>query len=162
MEKVLKLEIRPEWDRIEEVRQQATSFLTTMGLESDNVYSLTMIISELVENGIKYGKFKPPDGHVAIEIRYGRGIITIEVINPVDRTRFGHLRNLDRRIQWIRGYQDSFEAYVERLKEVSRKPFTDEESGLGLARIAYEGKAVLDFYLNENQYVNVSAISRLE
>jgi hypothetical protein len=37
----------------------------------------------------------------------------------------------------------------------------DEESGLGLARIAYEGKAILDFFVLDNM-LNVSAISKYE
>jgi hypothetical protein len=55
---------------------------------------------------------------------------------------------LDKTVQLVRVYQDPFEAYVEKLKEVSRRPLNDEESGLGLVRIAYEGKAILDFFVS--------------
>ena len=47
------------------------------------------------------------------------------------------------------------------MKEVSRKPLADEESGLGLVRIAYEGGAILDFFVNEDGMVNISTISIL-
>ena len=88
-------------------------------------------------------------------------IITVEVMNPVDETAENHLKNLDRTIQWIRGYQDPFEAYVERVKDVSKKPLSNEESGLGLVRMAYEGKAILDFFVGEDNILNVSAVSDL-
>ena len=48
---------------------------------------------------------------------------------------------------------------VEKLKEISKKPLEDEESGLGLARIAYEGKAILDFFVFED-ILNVSAVTK--
>ena len=69
---------------------------------------------------------------------------------------------MDKTIQWIRGYQDPFEAYIERIKEVSKKPLHDMESGIGLVRIAYEGNALLDFFVAENNMLNVSVVSNLE
>ena len=134
-------------------------FLQSYGLSNETLYSLTMVISELVENSIKYGKFIQKNNRVVIKIDIGKSIITIEVINPVNDTTYNHLERLDKTIQWIRGYQDPFEAYVERLKEVSKKPLKDEESGLGLVRVAYEGKAILDFFVGEDNILNVSAVS---
>ena len=61
-------------------------------------------------------------------------------------------------VQWIRGFQDPFEAYLERLKEVSSQSLDHEESGLGLVRIAYEGQSVLDFFVTENHVLAVSAV----
>ena len=87
-------------------------------------------------------------------------MITIEVNNPIDKIIENHIKRLDKTIQWIRGYQDSFEAYVENLKIVSRKPLEDEESGIGLTRIAYEGRAILDFFVDDN-ILNVSAVSKV-
>lgn len=120
-----------------------------------------MILSELVENSIKYGDFDGSDTEVLIYLDIGKNFITIEVNNPVNQKSVNHLQRLDKTIQWIRGYQDSFQAYIEKLKEISRKPLEDEESGLGLARIAYEGKAILDFFVLDNM-LNVSAIAKYE
>ncbi|MHA2220379.1 MAG: ATP-binding protein, partial [Candidatus Hodarchaeales archaeon] len=119
------------------------------------------IISELAENSIKYGSFADPEHKVEVNVSLSSDKITVEVINPYDETAHRHLKRLDKTIQWIRGYQDPFEAYIERMREVSRKPLTDEESGLGLVRIAYEGGAILDFFVNENGMVNISTISML-
>ena len=74
-------------------------------------------------------------------------------------TVYHHLRKLDKTLQWIRGFQDPFQAYVQRIRKISRKPLDDEFSGLGLTRIAYEGQAILDFFLTEGNQLNVSAIS---
>lgn len=159
MKRSIKLEIEPKWHEIEKIRTKCNQFFNSNGLSSDDVHALTMIISELIENGIKYGNFKLPGNNVIVEIGVADKSVTVEVVNPVDDNAYDHLEKLDKTIQWIRGYQDPFEAFVEKLKEVSKKPLDDEESGLGLVRIAYEGKAILDFFVSEDGFLNVSAVS---
>jgi hypothetical protein len=68
------------------------------------------------------------------------------------------MKRLDFIIQWIRSYQAPFQAYLERLKLVAARDLTDDESGLGLVRIAYEGEAVVDFYVDENEDLTISAV----
>jgi len=162
MKKSIEFSIKPEWDEIERVRNESTDFLQSHGISDDAVHSLSMIISELIENGIKYGDFKMVENEVVVIMQIENYNVTIEVYNPVDQLAIQHLARLDKTIQWIRGYQDPFEAYIRRLKEVSKKPLHDEESGIGLVRIAYEGKALLDFFVGDNSILNVSVVSNLE
>lgn len=159
MDNSLTAKIKPEWQEINKLREKCIRFLGAHGFAKDLVHSLTMILSELAENSIKYGNFDDANTNIEVSLEIGKEFITVEVNNPVDPKSATHLQRLDKTIQWIRGYQDSFQAYIERLKEISRKPLDDEESGLGLARIAYEGKAILDFFVMENT-LNVSAISK--
>ncbi len=159
MERSMTFSLEPDWEVIERIRQKSASFLVSHKLKDENVEALTMIISELIENSIKYGSFSLGRDKVLINIKVDKNIVTIEVVNPVDERTHGHLRKMDKTIQWIRGYQDSFQAYIERLRQVAIKPFNDEESGLGLIRIAYEGQAILDFYVDEENLLNVSAVS---
>jgi len=162
MNNSIEFNIEPVWDEIEKVRNESTDFLQSQGLSDDAVHSLSMIISELIENGIKYGEYENGAGRVGVSLHLENENVTIEVINPVGQHAAEHLSRLDKTIQWIRGYQDPFEAYIKRIKEVSKKPLHDDESGIGLVRIAYEGKAVLDFFVGENNIVNVSVVSNLE
>jgi len=162
MKNSIEFDIKPDWNAIEKVRNQSTDFLQSHGISDDAVHSLSMIISELIENGIKYGNFENLDRRISVSLNIDDNNVTIEVNNPVDHKAVTHLSRLDKTIQWIRGYQDPFEAYINRIKEVSKKPLQDEESGIGLVRIAYEGKALLDFFVGENDTLNVSVISNLE
>ena len=162
MKKSIEFSIKPEWGEIEKVRNESLYFLQSHGLSDDAVHSLSMIISELIENGIKYGDFRMGENKVGVSIQLEHNNVTIEVSNPVDQLALKNLNRLDKRIQWIRGYQDPFEAYIKRIKEVSKKPLDDEESGIGLVRIAYEGKALLDFFVGDNSILNVSVVSNLE
>lgn len=159
MKKIKKIIIDPEWEAIENARGQISQFLVDQRVPEDWVQAATMVLSELVENGIKYGKFDLGDrieSHVTINDR----LITIEVIHPIDTVDLAHLKQLDEMIQWIRGYQDPFEAYIKKLKEISKRPISDKDSGLGLVRIAYEGDAILDFFTSEDGKMNVSAVLR--
>ena len=162
MKKSIEFNVKPDWDEIEKVRNESADFLQSHELTDDTIHSLSMVISELIENGIKYGNFKMVENKVVVMISIEKNSVTIEVYNPVDESAFTHLSRLDKTIQWIRGYQDPFEAYIERIKEVSKKPLKDVESGIGLVRIAYEGKALLDFFVGENNMLNVSVVSNLE
>jgi len=162
MKKSIQFDVKPDWDEIEKIRNESVDFLQSHGLSDDTIHSLSMIISELIENGLKYGDFKTKGTNVAVIINISTSRVSVEVLNPVDDSAFENLAKLDKTIQWIRGYQDPFEAYIERIKEVSKKPLHDLESGIGLVRIAYEGNALLDFFVAENNMLNVSVVSNLE
>ncbi|MHB8875059.1 MAG: ATP-binding protein, partial [Myxococcaceae bacterium] len=127
------------------------------GLDPDVSYALCMTAQELLENAVKYGRYHTAGDTIELSINVDPGDITIEVRNPVDSTS-ASLRTFDATIQWIRGYQNPFEAYVERLKDVSSQPFSPGRSGLGLARVAFEGQCILDFYVNESNILAVSAV----
>lgn len=159
MRRSLSLKVKPVWDEIEIVRNEATIFLTELGLGQEKVQAMAMVVSELLENAIKYGVYHSADDEIAVTVKLDGNLITTEVSNPVDDQVLPHLKALDQMIQWIRGYQDPFEAYTQRLKEISKKALNDEASGLGLVRVAYEGQAILDFFLGDNGRVNVSAVS---
>ena len=161
MEHTLNIVLAPEWEELEGIRTKAQSFLERQDLPDDLIHSSVMVLSELIENSIKYGRFSGPDNRVNVNLEVSRKMITVGVSNPVDDSCLPDLKKLDRMIQWVRGYQDPFEAYVERLKEVSKKPLKDEESGLGIARIAYEGDVTLDFVVNDEDILTVSAVRRI-
>ena len=155
----MKLILEAKWDEIEKVRNASISFLHSHKVLDETVQALTMVIGELMENAIKYGRFTSKEDKVTANISIDGNVITVEVVNPVDERANKNLKRLDRIVQWIRGYQDSFQAYVERMQEISIKPLSDEESGLGLVRISYEGKSILDFFVSDNNLLNVSAVS---
>ena len=103
MKKSIEFNVKPDWDEIEKVRNESVDFLQPHELSDDTVHSLSMIISELIENGIKYGNFKMVENRVVVATTIERNTVTIEVLNPVDESAFKHLSRLDQTIQWIRG-----------------------------------------------------------
>jgi hypothetical protein len=154
--------IRPNWDQIEEVRRKTRSFLKNHGFSKELIDAVTMVSSELVENGMKYGFYEGSENGLTVNLHIHEKNVIVEVTHPTSASAAPHLRRLDKTIQWIRGFQDPFQAYLEKLKEVARRPINDSESGLGLVRIAYEGKSIIDFFVAEDNALNVSAIAGIE
>lgn len=156
----LDLRIAPEWDAVKAVWDPCRSMLASNGLSADEAYQLAMVSQELLENAVKYGAFSEAE-RVDLTVRVLPEDVTVEVKNRVG-VDDANLRRFDQMIQWIRGFQDPFEAYVERLKAVAAKPYVQGESGLGLTRIAYEGRCAIDFYVDEENVLAVSAVYRRE
>lgn len=149
-------QLDPDWDTIKGIWDLCLQFLLAQGLGQDVAYGLCMSTQELLENAVKYGDWSGPS-KVDLAIRIGSREVTIEVKSPTSADA-EHLRKFDESIQWIRGYQDPFEAYVERMKRVSSQAFVPGKSGLGLTRVAYEGQCILDFYVDDHSVLAVSAV----
>lgn len=156
----LQLSVRPLWEEIDAAREEAIAFLRTHEMTDAVVNAAGMIVCELAENATKYGAFGDPPEQIHITVATHASTVTVEVRSPVSSADDENLLRLDRTVQWIRGFQNPFEAYLERLKEVSSQSLESRESGLGLVRIAYEGQSILDFFLNEHNVLAVSAVHR--
>jgi hypothetical protein len=157
MSRVLELALVPDWSAVQAAWDPCLSHLTAQGLGPDDAHLLTMAAQELLENAVKYGGAGEA-ARMALSLEVSSGGVTIEVRSLAGED--GHLDRLDDTIQWIRGFQDPFEAYLERLKQVSAGPFRPGESGLGLTRVAYEAGCVLDFYVDAEGQLCISAIWR--
>lgn len=156
----LKIKVNPEWENISAVREQCDEFLQNFSYSEEFRYTLCMITSELLENAIKYGAFKEHNqDHIPFSLEVNHDKVLIEVQSPLQIENIeDNMRRLDTVIQWIRSFQSPFQAYLERLKLLAGQPMYDEESGLGLIRIAYEGEAVIDFFVDEKDQLHISAI----
>ncbi|HSM94339.1 MAG TPA: ATP-binding protein [Anaeromyxobacteraceae bacterium] len=159
MENALHIQLRPEWDAIRGAWEPCDRHLEAHGLGRDDAYALCMVAQELLENAVKYGAYEGGQPPVDLALEVTPEEVTVEVRSPVgvDPAALGEF---DRTIQWIRGFQDPFEAYVDRLKRASSRAAGSGESGLGLARVAYEGRCVLDFYVDASNTLAVSAVRR--
>lgn len=161
MANTMKIEIAPEWDELERIRLDAADFLEKHGFAEQVRVATVMVLSELLENSVKYGSFTHKTDKVSILLDLSGDHITVEVTNPIAESSLPNLDKLDKTIQWVRGFQDPFEAYVKRLREISKKPLDDKESGLGIVRIAYEGKVALDFFVSDKDLLTVSAVRNI-
>lgn len=152
--------IKPDWDEAKRLWDDCKDFFTRCDFDRDQTYALTMAASELLENGVKYGDWaRAPDELLMLAVEVDAGTVTIEVVCPASEDE-QVLRRLDEHIQWIRGFQSPFEAYVEQLKRISAAGREEGLSGLGLIRIAYEGRCVVDFYVTPERRLAMSAVHR--
>lgn len=161
MEKSINFSLQPNSRDIEEAENRSSRFFKLHGLPDETVHVQVMILRELIKNGVKYARFTPSENTIRVNIHIDNHTISIEVMNPVDDSCRTRLKELDRAIQFIRGYQDPFEAYMVMQKMAPKQTPHDEAEGLGLAGIAYEGNATLDFFISEDNILNLSAVKRL-
>lgn len=160
MAEALRLQLPPDWDQIKATWEPTQAFFARVGLSEELAHALCTSAQELLENAVKYGAFPDPAAPaIRLSIEVDPAAVVIEVKNPTD-AQPARLRSLDETIQWIRGYQTPFEAYVEKLKQISMQPYAPSQSGLGLVRIAYEGQCILDFYVDEANVLAISAVHR--
>jgi hypothetical protein len=158
----LSLRVPPTWDAIPTAWDPCQAALRGAGLGEDETYSLCMVVQELLENAVKYGDWAAQPGDaVGLALCASRDEVTIEVKNPVGDDA-SSLRHFDLAVQWIRGHQDPFEAYIEKMKLVSAEDYGSGRSGLGLTRIAYEGRCLIDFYVDACSTLAVSAVYQRE
>lgn len=162
MHKEYTMGFKPTWNEVDRVIRSTSTFLRKCDFLEHTVDTYTMVACELVENAIKYGNYESPENefvHVSIDI--SGIVITVQVTNRLKSENIYHLRQLDKTLQWIRGFQDPFQAYVERLKQISRESPEHTKSGLGIARIAYEARATIDFVVGEDETLHVVAVSNI-
>lgn len=162
MTRTLSLDVDPVWESIDQVRRENESFLRTHGIPQPSVEALSMVTCELMENAVKYGYFDGDVKRIESRCTVESDNVVLEVRSPVRPGDDAAMARLDHMIQWIRGYQDPFQAYLMRLREVSSQSMETSESGLGLVRIAYEGQSVLDFFVDSASVLNISALHTLE
>ena len=161
MQTSIEINLRPDGHEIDKAGKKSSDFLKSHGFSDDAIHTQIMILRELIHNGIRYGNLNKSENKITAHIHIAENTITFEVKNPVDETCFERLKELDTTIQFIRGYQDPFEAYLLKRKEVSQNASHSETNGLGLARIACEGRAILDFFVSEDNILNLYAVKSL-
>lgn len=162
MTRTLSLDVDPVWESIDQVRRENESFLRTHGIPQPSVEALSMVTCELMENAVKYGYFEGDVKRIESRCTVEADSVVVEVRSPVRPGDDAAMARLDHMIQWIRGYQDPFQAYLMRLREVSSQSMETSESGLGLVRIAYEGQSILDFFVDSASVLNISALHNVE
>jgi len=155
----LDLSIASEWERIDAVREAVARCVAAVFGDVELKHLLGMVSAELLENAVKYGR--GPKG-VTLSIRGDGQELVVRVANAVDEAS-PHAHLLQRRLMWLRGFDDPFEAYTAALQQVYDRTTPDaDDNGLGLARIYYEGRCQIDCDISQPELVSVSARFRAQ
>jgi len=162
MKNSIKFNLKPIGNEIAKAGEKGESFLKSHGLSKDSVQTQIKVIRELIKSGITFENHKLPGGEISVQIFVEENTVTAEVSKPVNEaTHNNQLQALDRTIQWIRGYQDPYTHFRLRASQTSNSSGCSDSNSFGLARIAYEAGAIIDFYVSEDSILNLSAVSQL-
>lgn len=137
----------------EKVIRKTSNFLKLHGVADDAIKKQIMIVKELFIICLDYSGFESPQQKMTVQIDISKDKITAEVSNQINGVQSKKLEKLDKAIQFIRGYQDPFEAYL-KLKAIT----CNGSSELALAKLAYEGQTTIDFFVDEDNILNMSAV----
>ena len=162
MKNSIEFNLKPIGSEIAKVGEKGKSFLKSHGLTDDNVQTQIMVIRELIKSGKTFDNQRPAGNEMSVHIYIEENTITAEVRKPVNESAHNNqLQTLDKTIQWIRGYQDPFTPFMMKARQVSESFCDSDSNSSGLAKIAYEAGAILDFYVSEDNILNLSAVSYL-
>ena len=157
MKKSLHFIIKPNPYEIEMAGKKSVNFLKSHGFSDSTIKAQTMILRELIEKGKIFTHSKSTDNEMTIHLHIEEKKITVVLEKPVDESALQRLEELDKTIQWIRGHQDPYEPFMIKHRDASGKLFKSEINGFGLAKIAYKAGAIVDFYVSEDNILNLSA-----
>lgn len=156
MKIAIDISFQPDWPRIENLRHGLETVLATGTYHDDDKAVIAMVSAELLENAFKHGErgASPVDFSLLVE----DDRCTVTVTNQCGPDNKHNFERLLATLQWIESFDNPLLAYIERMKTLYTA--TDEDSaGLGLLRIAYEGRCEIKTELNsETRTAKVQAI----
>jgi hypothetical protein len=153
MKTFIKLSLNSNGAGIEQASEKTAEFLNSQGFPGKIVHEQIIILNKLYKICLRYSSCKSHQRNMTVRIIIQGDKIIIEVSYPIIDIQNKQLEELDKTIQFIRGFQDPFEAYT-KLKT----DFKNGSNGIALAKLAYEGRTIVDFFVSEQNVMNMSAV----
>jgi hypothetical protein len=154
----LNLSFKPIKDKIEDAGRRAARFLTGQGLSEDAVRVQMEILRELIANARALDRGRPSGRSLSLKMEVGENAVIMEVSLRVDESDRPQIEALEKTVQLLRGAQSPFEAFIAQRRQPNERPDELEPIGAGLARIAYEDRALVDFFIDQDQALTLSAV----
>jgi hypothetical protein len=150
----LEVPIAPDWQNVDLLRMAILNCLAAAFADPGLGDVVSIITSELLENGIKYGDWSRGDALLLLVSGDARAI-AIEVASPVTEGS-SHYASVREMIEWIGSFPSARDAYVARMRAIAGAP-TEGFSRMGLVRVACEGPCRLDAQLHDDGMLHVRA-----
>jgi hypothetical protein len=149
----LDLVIPADWPRIDQVREAVAACVGAVFGDRDLRDALAMVSAELLENAFKYGAEEP----VRLALHTEGSDLVVTVTNVVAEGS-EHAHALEAVVRWVNAQDSAEAAYTAALARAFDDRTDDvDRSGLGLARISYEGGCALACDLSTPGRVTVRA-----
>lgn len=157
---VIDLPITEDWNLVEQLRTGVIGCLGAAFPDPDLRELAAMVVSELLENALKYGDWTgTPEGPAGcrLEVQGGPETLAVSVSHPARRGE--NLERLFRALEAIAAAPSAEEAYLARMRELAERG--EGASGLGLLRIAHEAGCALSAAVSPEGTLTLTAVSRL-
>jgi hypothetical protein len=145
----------PDWSEIGRIRKHVALALSE--LRESIRDAAVMVVSELVENAIKYGESVPSAPGIEVSVVRGHTWVSVTVASGTrDEEAAGRLRGYT---EALAASHDKLELYLARVQSLANSP--EPHSRLGLYRIGVEGAFDLRCS-QENGVLRMTATRSLE
>ncbi|MEM7183314.1 MAG: hypothetical protein AAF518_20545 [Spirochaetota bacterium] len=150
------IELSPLWSLISQVKDKVNGLM--QGYSQGQIDFAVMVMSELMENAIKYGVSHTELPYVGITFVLDEGIVTITISNGIyDEEQIqDFLKIMDK----IIASENKEELYIMRMQEILEHPEVGG-SQLGLYRITSEAMYDLSYTI-ENKILTINATKKME
>jgi hypothetical protein len=156
MQAIMSVTLSPEWDQASSVRHSVCAKVPFVSRDTKD--AIVMAASELVENAIKHGAHGDEHERATFSMKVENKEVVFEVSNTVASKEAAS--KLCARIERIAATPDKRALYMERMTQLLMEP--DERGGIGLYRVAFEGKFALEVRFVREKVVTIRAARRLQ
>ena len=126
----------PTWSLVKEIRKNSSEYLQKGSNNSVDYDAVIMVVSELVENAVKYGVRSSNGTCVDFNLSVHDSLVEITVKNGLEKLE--DYESIVFALDAINGPKSREDLYRARLVQIYDSP-VNEKGCLGLYRIAYEG-----------------------
>lgn len=138
----IELRFGPKWKYISTVRTFIQNFLAITLEDKIKADKISMAVSELVENAVKYSNEE--DTFIRLEQKLDGATIEVAVYNHTEEAQANKLKEFVAELDKF----SALEGYMEMMRRSAER--ADGQSQLGLARIRYEADANLNIAYENN------------
>ena len=120
------------------------------------------IIEQLIEKGSHFGMKNTENLETTVSLCIDEREITVEIKRKVAESDYGKLEEMDRTIQRIRGCQGHYRPNMENFRPAHSHAKNNCVDGFELSWLVFDAEVDFDFYVDEEDILNLFAVRRLE
>ena len=156
----LVMNIGPNWENVDLLRTAILNCISVIVGNSDASNAVGMIVSELLENAIKYGDWSQDDkgSLLGLHIAGNEERVEVDVSSPMAPSSKNY-EEIKATIEWIGSFASPQDAYNARIRMLAEG--IEAKSKMGLVRIAYEGPCSLSPELSDAGVLHMRATTYL-
>ena len=155
MKDYLELNLNGNGSEFNKLLRATNNFFNTHNISKEISNQQTIVLTKLTKFLALFGCNKRSGDKIKIQINIDNDTIIIEAMKSVSTIEFDQLEELEEVIQFVRGFQDPYEAFT-KLQNKIIEDYNNCANLLEIAKIACEGGALVDFFVDEKM-VNLSS-----
>jgi hypothetical protein len=154
----LDMAMRPTWEHVSLIRDALDAYLGTVFADADYRFSLTTVVSELVESMIKFGDWERfPAALVKLKVQSdAKSGAMLEVSGPCTPSS-PQAREIMAAVADL-GVNSAAQLYQRRLLQIAQRPDAGEDHVLPLLRVAFEAGCPLTAAIDADNSLRITAL----